>query len=72
MGGEGPGGNLWRAASAGCRSHFQDIGNNGIQIQNANATDWVLEGIIVTGNVFRDVNVGVILENARRIRNEAT
>ena len=46
------------------RSHFQEIGNNGIQIQNANATDWVLEGVIVTGNVFRDVNVGVILSES--------
>ena len=54
----------WRDSLPGWRSHFEAIGNNGIQIQNANATDWVLEGVIVTGNVFRDVNVGVILSES--------
>jgi hypothetical protein len=45
-------------------NHFQDIGDNAIQVQNANATGWVLEGVTVVGNIFRDCNVGVMVSES--------
>eukprot|EP01048_Picozoa_sp_COSAG05_P020651 COSAG05_NODE_3563_length_1987_cov_10.736337_2_plen_157_part_00 len=45
-------------------NHFQEIGDNAIQVQNANATEWVLEGVVIDGNIFRDCNVGVIMSTS--------
>ena len=45
-------------------NHFENIAKNGIQVQNANASPWVLEGTIISGNVFRNVHVGVFISES--------
>eukprot|EP01051_Picozoa_sp_SAG22_P000280 SAG22_NODE_6_length_41368_cov_49.702222_23_plen_298_part_00 len=45
-------------------NHFSNIAKNGIQVQNANACEYMLEGTIITGNMFRNVNVGVFISES--------
>ena len=45
-------------------NHFENIAKNGIQVQNANADAWVLEGTIIEGNTFRNVHTGVFISES--------
>lgn len=44
--------------------HLENIAANGIQVQNANACKYVLEGTVISGNVFRNVNVWVFISES--------
>jgi hypothetical protein len=45
-------------------NHFENIAKNGVQVQNANASEYTLPGTIISGNVFRNVNVGVFISES--------